>query len=49
MTPVGVIMDGNFIYTRGVPLSAAENAIKYGSKALGNDGGIIHTYENVVV
>ena len=34
---------------RGIPPSVVENAIKYGSKTVGETGEIIHAFENLEV
>jgi hypothetical protein len=50
MSPRGLIQSGTEIVSRGVPPSAVENAINFGSKSMGNTPGeIVHIFENVRV
>ena len=46
MAPRGLIQSGTEVISRGVPPSVIENAINFGSKALGNTPQeIVHTFE----
>jgi hypothetical protein len=50
MQPVGTIMKGSEIVSRGIPVSAVENSIKYGTVTNGNtDAEVVRTFENVRV
>ena len=50
MQPVGTIMKGTASFSRGVPPSAVENAIKYGTVTPGNSAAeVVRTFENVRV
>jgi hypothetical protein len=50
MAPSGLIQRGNEIVSRGVPPSAVENAIKFGTRTPGNTAGtVVRTFENVIV
>jgi RHS repeat-associated protein len=50
MQPVGTIMNGKKVFSRGVPPSVVEHAIKYGEVAGGNTAGVVvRTFENVTV
>ena len=50
MQPVGTIIKGNKMFSRGVPPSAVENAIKFGKVTSGNTTAeVVRTFENVRV
>jgi RHS repeat-associated protein len=50
MQPVGTILKGNEVYSRGVPPSVVENAIKYGKITPGNTAAeVVRTFENITV
>jgi len=50
MQPVGTIMKGTKVFSRGVPPSVVENAIKFGKVTPGNTAlEVIRTFENVRV
>jgi hypothetical protein len=50
MQPVGTIMKGTEMVSRGVPISAVENAIKFGTVTSGNTAAeVVRTFENVRV
>jgi len=50
MAPRGLIQNGTELISRGVPPTVVENAIKFGSKTLGNTPQeVVHTFENVRV
>ena len=50
MQPIGTIMKGSELVSRGVPVSAVENAIKYGTETNGNTAAeVVRTFENVRV
>ena len=50
MQPVGTIMKGTELFSREVPLSVVENAIKFGKVTPGNTAlEVVRTFENVRV
>lgn len=50
MQPVGTIMKGKTSFSRGVPPSAVENAIKYGKVTRGNTASeVVRTFGNIQV
>jgi hypothetical protein len=50
MQPIGTIMKGAEIFSRGVPLSVVENAIKWGKITSGNTAGeAVRTFGNIRV
>lgn len=50
MAPYGLIQKGKEMYSRGVPPSVVEHAIKFGVKSPGNTPQeIVHVFENVKV
>jgi hypothetical protein len=50
MAPKGLIQQGTEMYSRGVPPSVVENAIKHGTTSAGNlPGTVVHIFENVRV
>jgi hypothetical protein len=50
MQPVGTIMKGTEMVSRGVPPSAVNNAIKFGTVSPGNSAAeVVRTFENVRV
>jgi RHS repeat-associated protein len=50
MQPVGTIMKGTEMFSRGVPPSVVENAIKFGTVTSGNTAAeVVRTFENVRV
>ena len=50
MQPVGTIMKGATSYSRGIPPSVVENAIKFGKVTPGNTAAeVVRTFENVRV
>jgi RHS repeat-associated protein len=50
MQPVGTIMDGTKLFSRGIPPSVVENAIKYGTVTQGKTTAeVVRTFENVRV
>jgi RHS repeat-associated protein len=50
MAPKGLIMKGNYSYSRGIPPSVVENAIAHGVKYPGNEPGtLVNSFENVKV
>jgi hypothetical protein len=50
MQPVGTIMKGTTIYSRGIPPSVVENAIKSGKITPGNTAAeVVRTFDNVRV
>jgi hypothetical protein len=50
MQPVGTIMKGSTSFSRGIPPSAVENAIKFGKMTLGNTAAeVTRTFKNVRV
>ena len=50
MQPVGTMMEGSASFSRGIPPSVVENAIKFGSVTPGNTAGVVvRTFENVRV
>ena len=50
MAPKGLIHQGNKLYSRGIPPSVVENAIKFGKKGPGNSPHeITHTFEDIHV
>jgi len=50
MQPVGTIMKGATSYSRGIPPSVVENAVKFGKITPGNTAAeVVRTFENVRV
>jgi len=50
MQPAGTIMKGATSYSRGIPPSVVENAIKFGEVKPGNTTAeVVRTFENVRV
>lgn len=50
MQPVNTIMKGTEMFSRGVPPSVVENAIKFGKITPGNSAAeVVRTFENVRV
>lgn len=50
MAPRGLIQKGNEVYSRGVPPSVVENAIKFGAKSQGNTANeVVYIFEGVRV
>ncbi len=50
MQPVGTIMKGDKVFSRGIPPSVVENAIKFGQVTRGNTAAeVVRTFENVRV
>ena len=50
MQPVGTIMKGSASFSRGIPPSAVENAIRFGKVTPGNTAAeVVRTFENVRV
>jgi len=50
MQPVGTILKGEEMVSRGVPTSAVENALKYGKISPGNTSKeVVRTFENVKI
>jgi hypothetical protein len=50
MQPVGTIVKGTEMVSRGVPVSVVENAINYGTVTSGNTAAeVVRTFENIRV
>ena len=49
MAPVGLIQQGERLFSRGVPPSVIENAVEFGRRVPGAPGTVKHLFENVVV
>lgn len=50
MQPVGTIIQGNVLFSRGIPPSVVENAVRYGRATPGRTiNEVVHTFENVRV